>query len=125
MKKLILTFFACIMIVGLFAQKSTIENLVDGKISKDDFVEQIVKHFDKYEITAAQEVKIQKLAAKKADNYIIIANTKTTDPELYKRKMKGQRSHLADSLRFILNQDQYRQFMIDSRIEMADRKQTK
>lgn len=113
------------MMVGLFAQKSTIENLVNGKISKDDFVEQMVNHFDKYEITAAQEVKIQKLAVKKAENYMIIAKMKTSDPELYKKKMRGQRAHLADSLRFVLNEKQYRQFMIDSRIEMGDRKQTK
>lgn len=126
MKKLILTFFACIMMVGLFAQKSTIQNFVDGKISKDAFVEQIVNHFDKYDITAEQEVKIQKLASNKAENYLTIAKLKTTDPELYKKKMKGQKSHLRGSLRFILDESQFRAFMIDSRVEMADRKnQTK
>lgn len=125
MKKVILTFFACIMMVGLFAQKTTIENFVDGKITQEVFVEQLVNHFDQYNVTAEQKAKIQTLAVKKAENYTIISKMKADDPKLFKSKMKGQRQHMVDSLRFILDKDQYIQFMMDSRVEMADRKQVK
>lgn len=125
MKKVILTFFACIMMVGLFAQKTTIENFVDGKITQDVFVEQLVNHFDQYNVTAEQKAKIQTLAVKKAENYTIISKMKADDPKLFRSKMKGQRQHMIDSLRFILNKDQYIRFMMDSRVEMADRKQVK
>jgi len=125
MKKLILTFFTCLMVVGLFAQKATIESFVDGKISKDAFVEQMTDYLQQYDLNAEQTKKVEKLINKKAENYTIIAEMKAKDPELFTSKMRGQSQHLIESLRYIMNQEQYRKFMIDVRSELASEKQTK
>lgn len=125
MKKLVLTFFACLMMVGLFAQKESIQNLVEGNISEDVFVEQMMDYFGKYNLNSAQTAKVKTLVVNKAENYSIIAKMRDNDPKLFKSKMSGQRQHLIESLRYILDQEQYRNFMIDVRTQFADKNQTK
>ncbi len=125
MKRLVLTVFACCMMVGLFAQKVTIQDYVNGNITKDAFVEQMMDHFDQYQLSDKQETKVRSLVEKKAENYAIIADMREKDPKLFKSKMNGQRQHLIDSLRFIMDESQYRDFMMHVRSELADSKQTK
>jgi hypothetical protein len=119
MKKLILTFFACTMMLGLFAQQNTIDSFVEGKIDSGVFVEQMVDFFQKYNVTADQQAKIKTLAEKKAENYTIIQGIKAKDQGLYTRKLAGQREHLTSSLRFVLDAEQYTKYMMDIRVELA------
>lgn len=122
MKKLILTFFACAMVLGLSAQQSTIDSFLEGKIDRGEFVGQMVDFFQKYNATADQQTKIRTLAEKKAENYTIILGIKAKDQDLYTRKIAAQREHLTSSLRFILDAKQYTKYMMDIRVELAAQK---
>ncbi len=110
-------------VVCLFAQKqTTITNYIDGNLSKEQFVKEMVQSFDKYKLSTKQIAKLTQLANKKAENYGIIAKMKSSNPDLYQRKMDSQRQHTIESLRFILKEEQYRTYMMDIRMEMNEHK---
>ncbi len=121
MKTLILSISLMLLSVGIFAQKASIQDFVSGKSDKSTFVQNMVDHFGKYDLSAKQLVEITKFANKKAENYQEIAELKKNDETLFKKKMQGQTQHTIQYLRLILNEKQYRDFMMDSRVERIKR----
>ncbi len=114
-----------LMALGTYAQKQAINQLLDGKINKEQFADAFVQHFDaKYTLTRAQVGQLNILASRKANHYSEIANLKS-DKALYERKLAAQDIHTMQSLRSILTKDQYKSFMTGYRVEKAKLKKAK
>ncbi len=122
MKKFLLGFCLMIMSFGLFAQNEIANQFVAGEITKEQFVLQMSQMFDEYNLNADQADKITALAEKKAENYMIIAALKAKDENLFLRKMASQAQHTTQSLQFILDEDQFKQYMIKRRLASTQSK---
>ncbi len=122
MKKLSVSIGILFMLFSLTAQKSIVDAYVEGGMEQKDFVEAMTTFFQKYDLDEQQTLQIGKLLKKKSENYQVIMDLKTKDEELYERKLEGQEIHTLQYLKFILNQEQYRQYMMDYRVEKAGMK---
>ena len=98
MKKIILSGLFALLVVSVFAQKTTTEERPAETATK--------ALVEKYDLTQAQEAKMLKIQTRNFKNIDQFASLETTDVEKYLQKMSSNARQTRFSIRMMLNKEQ-------------------
>ncbi len=116
MKRLVLTCIVALFAVCSYAQDKVIAQFLSGAIDKEAFVDGFVGEFSgRYTLDADQVEKLTLLAERKAKNYGEI-KTLASQPDTYVKKLESQKIHTMQSMRNVLNKEQYNAYMKGYRV---------
>ncbi len=115
MKRYILLFLVLGFATFMSAQTRFDKQLLNGEINKEDYVTQYTQSMsEKYGLNELQLKRVRSFAARQADHWEKTLEIKSSDPTLFKKKVKSSLKYTLQFMKHTLTSDQNKAFYKDN-----------